>query len=189
MTAPSTVSPNVGNYRIGRGNVYTKLANPVVDSVYVHAGNCPVFQFDPKPTILPHYSSMVSGARIKDFSAVVQLDATLTLELEEYTPRNLGFAFLSLPQDTAGSITLPIMADSDIQAAIKLIDSSTIGADYTYEFLLCRITSSKAMDLINSTNAWGNMSLTCDVLNAAAPGSTTPLFGYVTGTVAGSPVN
>src|SRR5665647_2521179 len=77
----SLVSPNIGNYYIGKGIVSVKLLG---ESVYTDCGNCPQFEFMAKVTNLDHFSSR-QGVRKKDFTAVIELAASLTMQLEELT--------------------------------------------------------------------------------------------------------
>ena len=66
---PHYVSPNIGNYRVGRGFLKMQLAG---DATSLDMGNCTQFEFQVKPTLLPHFSSRV-GVRIKDYVAVTEL--------------------------------------------------------------------------------------------------------------------
>src|ERR1039458_6116001 len=88
----SLLSPNIGNYYIGKGIVSIKLLG---ESVFTDCGNAPVFEFMAKVTNLDHYSSR-TGVRVKDFTAVIEISGQLTMQLEELTARNMGFALLGL---------------------------------------------------------------------------------------------
>src|ERR1035438_3198902 len=88
----SLTSPNIGNYYVGKGLCSVKLLG---ESVYVDMGNCPTFEFQAKVTQLDHYSSR-TGVKVKDFTAVTEISGVLTMVLEEFTARNLGFALLGL---------------------------------------------------------------------------------------------
>jgi hypothetical protein len=61
------------------------------ESGYTHVGNCPTFEFQAKVTQLDHYSSM-TGVKVKDFTAVTEISGSLTMVLEEFSARNMGFA-------------------------------------------------------------------------------------------------
>ena len=89
----SLISPNIGNYYIGKGEVFIRLLG---ESQYTPCGNCPTFEFTAKVTQLDHYSSM-TGVKVKDFTAVTEINGSLTIVLEEFTARNMGFALLGLP--------------------------------------------------------------------------------------------
>ena len=87
---PKYLSPNIGNYRIGRGYLKMQMQG---DPTPLDMGNCTQFEFNVKPTTLPHFSSRV-GVRIKDFLAVTELEASLTMSMEEITARNFAIACL-----------------------------------------------------------------------------------------------
>lgn len=156
----SLVSPNIGNYYIGKGLVYIKLLGEVA---FVPVGNCPTFEFMAKVTQLDHYSSM-TGVKVKDFTAVTELSGTLDMVLEEYTARNLGLALLGLPSGapSPGEETIDIFADPVIYGSVKFVGQNDIGPVWTTEFPLVSIKPNKALSLIGST--WGTINLTGDVL-------------------------
>ena len=156
----SLVSPNIGNYYIGKGSVYTQLLG---ESQYVHMGNCPTFEFMAKVTQLDHYSSM-TGVKIKDFVAVTELSGTLDMVLEEYTARNMGFALLGLPSGSPspGEEVIDIFADPVIYGSVKFVGANDIGPIWTVTFPLVKLSPSKALSLIGNT--YGTINLTGDVL-------------------------
>jgi hypothetical protein len=113
----SLLSPNIGNYYIGKGNVKIKLLG---ESAYVHVGNCPTFEFTAKVTQLDHFSSM-TGVKVKDFTAVTEISGSLNIVLEEFSARNMGLAILGLP--TGGPSPSPdsidIFSDPVIYGSIR----------------------------------------------------------------------
>jgi hypothetical protein len=182
MSQPSLVSPNVGNYYIGKGICSIKLPG---DADYIDCGNVPTFEFLAKVTQLDHFSSR-SGVKIKDFSAVTELSGTLTMILEEFTARNLGFALMgdvTMPGGSpdAENISIDIFTNAVIQGAVKFVGKNDIGAQATVIFPLVQFTPSKALALIGST--WGTIDLAGDVLADPVTGS----FG--TCTLAGVPTS
>ena len=166
MTNPSTLvegsllSPNIGNYYIGKGSVYVKLLN---ETQFVHAGNCPTFEFMAKVTQLDHFSSM-TGVKVKDFTAVTEINGTLTMVLEELTARNMGFALLGLPSGgpSPADETISIFSNPIIYASVKFIGANDIGPIWTVEFPLVKLSPNKAVSLIGNT--WGTVDLEGDVL-------------------------
>ena len=84
------LSPNIGNYYVGKGIISIKLLG---ESSFTDCGNVPVFEFMAKVTNLDHYSSR-TGVRVKDFTAVIEISGQLTMQMEELTARNMGFAML-----------------------------------------------------------------------------------------------
>lgn len=176
----SLLSPNIGNYYIGKGNVYIKLLG---ETAYIHVGNCPTFEFTAKVTQLDHFSSM-TGVKVKDFTAVTEISGSLTMILEEFTARNMGLALLGLP--TGGPSPTPdsidIFSDPVIYGSVQFIGANDIGPNWTVTFPLVSIKPNKALSLIGST--WGTIDLMGDVLYD----HTSQTFGTATVTLPESPV-
>jgi hypothetical protein len=161
MPAPGP-SPNIGNYVVGRGIGYIKLIPPSLspDAAYVDCGNITEFTFQVKPTRLEHFSSRV-GVRKKDLVVVTELAASLTMVLEEFTARNLGFASLGI----SGAGNVSILAQPLIYAAFKFVSTNIVGPVWTYEFPLCLFTPNKAISLLpTGSGSWGAMDFEVDVL-------------------------
>ena len=156
----SLVSPNIGNYYIGKGSVYIKMLG---ESTFIDAGNCPTFEFQAKVTQLDHFSSQ-TGVKVKDFTAVTEISGTLTMILEEFTARNMGFALLGLPAGgpSPADETIDIFANPVIYCAVQFIGANDIGPIWTVEFPLVKLSPNKALSLIGST--WGTIDLEGDVL-------------------------
>ena len=156
----SLIAPNIGNYYIGKGIISIKLLG---ESTYVDAGNCPTFEFTAKVTQLDHYSSR-TGVKVKDFTAVTEISGTLTMILEEFTARNVGFALLGLP--TGGPSPSPdvieVFANPVIYGAVRFVGTNDIGPIWTVDFPLVKLSPTKALSLIGNT--WGTIDLEGDVL-------------------------
>ena len=167
MVAPHEVSPNVGNYVVGRGYGMVKLIPPSLnpDATYQDAGNITEFTFQVKPTRLDHYSSRV-GVRKKDMVVVTELAATLTMILEEFTARNLAMAVLGIPSESPpGTHTVSILQQPLIYASFQFVSTNVVGPQWTYTFPGCLFTPSKAISLLPSgSGAWGAMDFEVDVL-------------------------
>ncbi len=166
LVTGSELSPNIGNYYIGKGIVSIKL---IGEADYVDCGNCPTFEFLAKVTKLDHFSSR-TGTRVKDFSAVTELAGTLTMVLEEYTARNLGFAMLGLPTGGFSPTpeTIDIFSDPVIYGSVKFVGGNDVGPVWTVTFPLVELSPSKALSLIGNT--WGTIDLEGDVLYDADTG-------------------
>jgi hypothetical protein len=179
----SLTSPNIGNYYIGRGVVSIKVLG---EEVFTDCGNCPTFEFLAKVTQLDHYSSR-SGVRVKDFVATTQISGMLTMVLEEFTARNMGFAMLGVTP-TVGSgpspleETLDIFSTPVLYAAVQFVGDSLVGPAWTVEFPLVQLTPNKAISLIGNT--WGTLDLQGDVLFDQASGT----FGTAFVSLPNSPV-
>lgn len=156
----SLLSPNIGNYFIGKGIVSIKLLG---ESAYVDCGNVPVFEFLAKVTNLDHFSSR-QGVRVKDFTAVVELAGTLTMQMEELTARNVGFALLGLPVGgpSPAEEAIDIFANPVIYGAVKFVGTNDVGPRWNVDFPLVKIAPAKAVALIGNT--WGVADLEGDVL-------------------------
>jgi hypothetical protein len=179
--AGSLVSPNIGNYYIGRGLVSIQLLG---ESQYTPCGNSPQFEFMAKVTSLDHFSSM-TGVKVKDFTAVTEISGSLTMVLEEFTARNMGFALLGLPSGQgsplAESETIDIFADPVIYGSVKFVGANDVGPIWTTIFPLVSLKPSKAIAFIGNT--YGTLDLLGDVLYDRLVGG----FGTATATMPRSP--
>ncbi len=118
------VSPNVQNYHIGKGIVSFKEEG---GSTFVDLGNAPSFVYEPSVTKLEHFSSM-EGVKTKDFTAVSQIAAKVTLELDEITALNLSFFALGEVDDTVPTaVTIAGLTKAEFTGDIKVVGSNDIG--------------------------------------------------------------
>jgi len=156
----SLLSPNIGNYYIGKGILSVKLLG---EPDFVDCGNVPQFEFEAKVEQLDHYSSR-TGVRVKDFTAVIQIAGSLTIQMEEFTARNMGFALLGLPTGgpSPAQETIDVFSNPVIYGSVKFQGTNLIGPVYDIEFPLVKLSPSKALSLIG--NQWGTIDLTGDVL-------------------------
>ena len=160
---PHLQSPSPGNYRVGRGFCSIQLAG---ESFYQDAGNCTLFELTVKPTVLPHFSSRV-GVRKKDYVATTELDATLSMTLEEITPRNMGLLILGAWREspTFPDIVIDMFSTPQILGAVKFTDTSSVGPQWNVTFPLVLFTPQKAMGLIaQGSGTWSTVDLQVDVL-------------------------
>lgn len=161
MTAPvpSLDSPNIGNYYVGRGYLSMQLAGEVS---FQDMGNCTKFTFQVSPTRLDHYSSRV-GVRKKDLTVVTQLDAKLTMTLEEATVRNMALAVLGIPLESAAD-SIELMSDPLIYAALQFTATNVVGPQWNAVFPNVLITPTNAFQLIaEGSGTWGTVELEGDV--------------------------
>jgi hypothetical protein len=159
LVAPNETSPAIGNYRVGRGYISMKLQG---ESSYADMGNCTKFTFQVKPTTLDHYSSRV-GVRKKDLTVITQLDATLTMTLEEMTGRNMGLALLGLA-NVSGNVEIDIMSNPLFYCSLQFTDTSAAGPQWQAEFPNVQITPENAVELIaEGSGNWSNIVVTGNV--------------------------
>ena len=177
----SLLSPNIGNYYIGKGIVSIKLLG---ETQFVDCGNVPQFEFLAKVTQLDHFSSR-TGVRVKDFTAVIEIAGGLTMQLEELTARNMGFALLGLPTGGPSPTpdTIDIFANPVIYGSVKFVGTNDIGPIWTVNFPLVKLSPSKALGLI--ANTWGTIDLEGDVLFDQLQQT----FGTATVSLPNSPTN
>jgi len=156
----SLLSPNIGNYFIGKGIISIKLLG---ETDYVDCGNVPVFEFLAKVTSLDHFSSR-TGVRVKDFTAVIELAGTLTIQMEELTARNVGLALLGIPAGGPSPAyeTIDIFSSPVIYGSVKFTGTNDIGPRWDVDFPLVKLSPAKALSLIGNT--WGTVDLDGDVL-------------------------
>src|SRR5262245_40650515 len=158
---PSNVAPNIGNYFIGRGFAQVQLEG---ESSYSDLGNITVFEFQVKPTMLAHYSSRV-GVRKKDFTAVTELEATLTLSMEEITARNMAMCVLGNVSGGSHNWSIDILSHPQFYAAFRFTGTNSLGAQWMADFPVVLLTPQRAISLISAgSGAWGTIDLQADVL-------------------------
>lgn len=177
----SLVSPNIGNYYIGRGLVSIQLLG---ESRYTPCGNSPQFEFMAKVTSLDHFSSM-TGVKVKDFTAVTEISGSLTMVLEEFTARNMGLALLGLPTSSGPSTMeneiIDIFSDPVIYGSVMFVGANDVGPVWTTIFPLVSLKPSKAIAFIGNT--YGTLDLLGDVLYDRLSGG----FGTATASLPHSP--
>jgi len=158
---PSNVAPNIGNYFIGRGYAQVMLEG---ESTFSDLGNITVFEFQVKPTMLPHFSSRV-GVRKKDFVAVTELEATLTMSMEEITARNMAMCVLGNVTGSSNNWSISILSRPQIYAAFRFTGTNSLGAQWMANFPVVLLTPQRAISLISAgSGAWGTIDLQADVL-------------------------
>lgn len=168
MVAPHELSPNIGNYYVGRGICYIKKVAPTQnpDADFVDCGNVTEFTFEMKPTRLEHYSSRV-GVRTKDMVVVTELAATLTVIMEEFTARNMGFALLgTVAESPPGTYVIDGLADPLQYAAFKFVSTNIVGPQWTITFPNVIFSPNKAISLIpTGSGSWGQLSFDADAVS------------------------
>jgi hypothetical protein len=157
------IPPNVGNYQIGKANVYFTPAG----GVRRHMGNCPDANFQVEAEKLDHFSSM-AGIKKKDFSATLSVTGTLKLNLEEVSIENMRLALLggeaaaSTSTEGDGNLAFKIGAVESITGRVEIIGSNDVGPKWTYDFPSVTFTPDDAVSFIGED--FTGLALTGDVL-------------------------
>jgi hypothetical protein len=155
---PTNISPNAGNYYIGRGAVYWTPSG----GSERHMGNAPSLQIKPAIKNLDHFSSL-KGLKIKDRSVPIEANMTAILKLDEFTHDNLALAFMG---DEAAD-PVQIMSEGEINGQIRFVGSNDIGAQVIVILPNVNVTPTGTIDLI-SADKYGEIELTFDVLQDPA---------------------
>lgn len=159
MADPSLHSPNVGNYRVGKGIVYFK---PEGAPDFIDLGNCPQMSFESNIETLDHFSSR-EGVRTKDESIVLEKGGTLTLTMEEWTARNLATVLLgTIDEGAVGGPEIEIFATNAVKGEVKFVSTNEVGPKWDFTFYNVSFRPGAAIDLIS--DEWGSMEAQGDVL-------------------------
>lgn len=170
--APTLLSPNAGNYRIGKGHYEFKRAgNPD----FKHMGNSPGGEFTPTIERLDHFSSM-EGVREKDASIVLERGGTLTVTLEEWTPDNMSLALLgTVDEGAVGGPTVEIFNEDAIEGELKFISNNDYGPRWNFHWYRVSFVPSAALNPIS--DEWAQMEVEAEVLVSQTVGETQGKFG------------
>lgn len=124
-------SPSTSNYHIGKGIVSFKEDG---GSTFVDLGNAPSFLWTPKVEKKEHFSSR-EGVKVKDFSAITQVGATIKLTLDEINGPNLAIFTLGElgAPDVDGSVTVSAFKKLEVVGVIQVVGTNDIGqkVDFT----------------------------------------------------------
>jgi len=102
------------------------------DSHFTHLGNAPSVEYEPSVETLEHYSSM-SGVRTRDRVDILQVGATMNLELDEITAGNLALTLLGTASDftqsaaTANTMTIDVAPGAIIDTGYTNISNVDVG--------------------------------------------------------------
>ena len=169
---PNLVSPDIGNYYVGRGYLSMKIEG--TDDDYHDMGNCTKFTFQVNPTRLDHYSSRI-GVRRKDLTVVTQLDAKLAMTLEEATVRNMQIAVLGLGLES-GSDSIDIMSEPLFYVSLLFTATNVVGPQWNAVFPNVLLTPTNAFQLIaEGSGTWGTVDMEGDVQYDSVSGK----FGWM----------
>lgn len=123
-------SPSIQNYHIGKGIVSFKQDG---DDEFVDLGNAPTFEWSPTTEKKEHFSAR-EGVKVKDFTAITQLAATIKLTLDEINEQNLSlFTLGEIGTDTDGNATVSAFKNTEIAGIIRVQGTNDIGQQVDYE--------------------------------------------------------
>lgn len=159
MPEPTLISPNSGNYRVGKGAWWFKKEGA---ADYVHMGNSPEAEFTPEIEKLEHFSSM-EGVKEKDASIVLSRGGAIKLILEEWTPANMELALLgTLDLGAAGGPTVQIFDNDEVSGELKFISANSKGPKWDFYYHNVSFIPSAALNPIS--DEWGQMEINGEVL-------------------------
>jgi hypothetical protein len=158
------VPPNVKNYHIGKGIVSFKETG---GSTYIDLGNAPLFQYAPTVTKIDHFSAR-QGVKTKDFSAVSQVGATITIHLDEITGYNLGFfALAHVDEATTSNVILGGLTKTNFTGSIKVVGTNDIGTHIDFTADVSFIPAGN-FSFITSEDAFSVLEIQAEVQKDAA---------------------
>lgn len=156
-------SPDVQNYHIGKGIVSFKEAS---GSTFVDLGNAPSFVWEPTIEKVEHFSSR-EGVKVKDFTAVTQVGATITLTLDEVTAENLQlFTLGEIGAGVGGEVTISAFKNTEISGDIKVVGTNDIGQQVGF-LATISIIPSGAFSMITSEDEFSTIELQAEVQKSA----------------------
>jgi hypothetical protein len=125
------VSPSIQNYHIGKGIVSFKEDGA---TAFLDLGNAPSFIWTPTIAKKEHFSSR-EGIKVKDFTAITQVGATIKMTLDEINAPNLGIFTLGEvgAPDVDGSVAVSAFKKTEIAGIIKVEGTNDVGqhVDFT----------------------------------------------------------
>lgn len=163
MPAPTYLSPNTGNYQVGKGNVTFKKEG---DADYRHLGNVSSLVITPDVTTLDHFSSM-AGVKSKDLSVVLEKKATLKITADEITAYNVSLLTLgALDESAIGGPTVDYLSEAAVTGALRFVGTNLLGAQITMDIYNVSFLPTGDFQLIS--DEWNEMEMEADVLVAGA---------------------
>lgn len=172
MTSPTLISPNTGNYRIGKGALYFQKD---FTGDYRHMGNATSVEFTAKIDTLEHFSQM-EGVKSKDDEIVLSAGGELKVVLDEWTPANLQLALVGTVDEGASEgATIQIMDQDFVEGSLKFISNNARGPRANAYYHRVKFKPSASLNMIS--DEWGQIEVTGEVLvsqNAPYVGK----FGY-----------
>jgi hypothetical protein len=117
-------APDIGNYFSGKGRVYFKVDG---DQNFRDVGEVSALEFEAATEKLEHFAHRF-GTRLKDFSKVNEKTGTITMTMDEWTPRNLALGMLGTVSELSdGREVIEMLGAAEIQGELRLVGTNDIG--------------------------------------------------------------
>ena len=160
-------SPNVNNYHIGKGIVTFKEAG---GSTFVDLGNAPSLSSTRRPLKRWNIFRSSEGVKIKDFTAITQVGATIKLTLDEITGENLAiFALGEIDTTTPGSVVISGLSKAEFKGDIKVSGTNDIGQQVDFEATVSFVPSGD-FSFITAEDEFSSSTLEAEVQKHATTG-------------------
>lgn len=174
MPVPSSISPNTGNYQVGKGIVSFKQEG---DATYRDLGNVTAMTMTPNVETLEHFSSR-EGTKKKDLVIVLDKSMTVAITMEEFTAKNIGLMLLgTVDETTVGGPSVEIFDLGSISGALRFVGTNEVGPKVTVD--LWNVTFNPDGDFGLISDEWNNMELSGDVLVANTGDVNAGKFGTI----------
>lgn len=158
MTA-TQISPNTGNYQVGKGIVSFKKAGT---DFFRDLGNVTDMTVTPDLTTLDHFSSR-TGTKSKDLTIILEKACTCKLTMEEITAENVALMVLGTVDPTAdGGPTVEIFSENSVSGWLKFVGENDVGPRVTVDLYNVSFNPSGDFELIS--DEFNAMEATADVL-------------------------
>lgn len=155
------VSPDSRNYAVFKGSVWFTPEG----GTRRHIGNCAGFSFTPEVERLDHYQSM-TGIRTRDRSEVVQVQANISIIIEEMTIENFKMALLGIDHpeaDTNGNERILLLANTASRGQLEFIGANALGPRLNHTFPSVSIAPSDAVEFIQEEAEWAQITVEAQV--------------------------
>src|SRR5262245_53440985 len=144
MPGITAESPNVSNYRIGKGILEMKYLDWTLpdgtpetgDTDFVDLGNATSISFTPNPEYLDHFSSR-GGVRQKDLTVVKTMQGEVKFVDEEWNPRNVEMAVLGNLGGSGTTAIIDVMMKPMRPCELKFTGMNDIGPRWNFVFYRC----------------------------------------------------
>lgn len=169
MAGITAESPNVSNYRIGKGILEMKYLEWVLpdgsteagDTDFVDLGNATTISFTPNPEYLDHFSAR-GGVRQKDLTVVKTMQGEVKFTLEEWNPRNVEMAVLGALGGSGTTAIIDVMMKPMRPCELKFTGMNDVGPRWNFHFFRCVLKPTSSLEMIS--DEWGNIEITAEAL-------------------------